>query len=133
MTFIVTLLVRWGLKDALARRLAPFAAIAAALMLLAALYGAFRVWDWFDDRAAVQADRDKANAAMLERQMKANDRAAGERSDNAITNAEQERAYVDAIHSPKPGDSADPAVRLACEQLRRDGQDTTGLPECGGR
>lgn len=130
MSWIVTLLVRWGLKEARAEKLAPLVALAAAVAILAALWTGY---DWFNDRAAVQADRAKANAAMLERLIKANDRAAGERGDNAITNAEQEQAYDDAIHKPQPGDSADPAVRLACEQLRRDGQDTTGLPECGRR
>ena len=99
MTFIAALLARWGLKKGLAGKLAPWVAAAGALALLAALLAA---WDWFDDRAAVQADRDKANAEMLERQIKANDRAASERADNAITNAKQEEAYHDAIHNPKP-------------------------------
>lgn len=133
MTFIVSLLLRWGLKEGVAKKLAPFAAAAAVIVILTALWGAWQVWDYFDDRAAVQADRDKANLDMLERQLRANDNAADARTADALTNAEQEKAYVEAIHNPKPGDSADPAVRLACEQLRRDGQDTSGLPECGGR
>ena len=130
MSFIIGLLVRWGLKESVADKMAPWVA---AALLFAFLGAILATWDYFDDRAAVRADRAKANAAMLERQMEANARAAGERSDNAITNAEQEGAFHDAIHEPKPGDSADPAVRLACEQLRRDGQDTSGLSECGGR
>jgi hypothetical protein len=133
MSFIVTLLVRWGLKETLAKRLAPFAAIAAALALLPALWGAFQVWDWFDDRAAIEQDKLEANNAMLEEQLKAEETAAAERLRNAETNRETERAYEDAILIPKSGDDPDPAVRLACERLRRDGQDTTGVPGCGGR
>jgi hypothetical protein len=130
MMWIAGLLARWGLKESVAGKLAPWVAGLGVLAILAASVAA---WDWFDDRAAIRADRDKANAAMLERQIQANDRAAGERADNAITNSEQERAFNEAIFEPQPGDSVDPAVRLACEQLRRSGQDTSSLSECGRR
>lgn len=133
MTFIITLLVRWGLKEALAKKLAPFAAIAAAFAFLGLLWGAWQVFDHFNDRAAIEQDKLESNNAMLEEQLKAQDAAAAERLRNADTNRETERAFDDAILFPETGDDPDPAVRLACERLRRDGQDTTRVPGCGGR
>lgn len=133
MSWIAALLVRWGLKEATAKLLAPAAAGAAVLAILALLWAAWGVFDHFNDRQAIEQDRLESNNAALEAQLEAEQAAAAERLRNAKTNSETERAFEDAILVPKPGDDPDPAVRLACERLRRDGQDTTGLPGCGGR
>ncbi len=133
MMFIATLLVRFGLSDAIAKKLAPLAALAAVLAILGLLWGAVQVWDHFDDRAAIAQDKLEGNNAMLEQQLEAAAGAAAEALRNAETNRDTKEALENAIHEPEPGDSADPDVRLACEQLRLDGQDTTGIPECGRR
>lgn len=133
MSFIITLLVRFGLAGDLAKKLAPFAAAAAALAILGLLWGAWQVWDHFDDKAAIEADRLEGNNAALKAQLEAAETAARERLRNAETNTETKEALTDAIQDPEPSDHPDPDVRLACEQLRLDGQDTSGFPECGGR
>lgn len=133
MMMIVGLLARFGLSDALAKKLAPFAAIPVAAAFLTALWGAWQVFDHFNDRAAIEQDKLESNNAVLEKQIEAREAAAAERVRNAETNSETERAYDDAILFPKAGDSDDAGVRLACERLRRDGQDTTSIPGCGGR
>lgn len=133
MMFVASLLARFGVAEAAAKRLAPVAAVLGVIAILGLLWAAWGVFDHFNDRQAIKEDRLEANNAALEAQLKAETKAAAERLRNADTNRETERAYEDAILDPKTGDHADPAVRLACEQLRRDGQDTTGIPECGGR
>jgi Flp pilus assembly protein TadB len=130
MMMIVGLLARLGLSERVAGKVAPW--VLGAGIVIAALL-AFQLWDYFDDRAAINADRAAANAKAAERERKADARADAERSTNADTNRDQEQAYDDAIHRPAAGDHVDPAVRLACERLRRAGQDTAAIPECGGR
>ena len=49
-----------------ARRFALPGFILACLLLLAALWGAWQAFDWFNDRQAVQRDRDAHNAQMNE-------------------------------------------------------------------
>lgn len=130
---ILALLGRWGLSERAAKVAAPFVAALAVLVILTALWGSWQVFDYFNDRAAVKQDRIEANNKAMKAQLEAAETAARERLRNARTNDEEVEAYTDAIYNPQPGDSADPGVRLACEQLRRDGQDTTAIPECGGR
>lgn len=127
---MIALLTALGLSESISRRLAPFVAILAALLILGLLWA---VWDHFDDKEAIDRDRLEANADALEGQAKAEAAAAAERARNIVTNFEQTGEFHDAIHDPRAGDSADPAVRLACQQLRNDGQDTTAIPECGRR
>lgn len=127
---IAGLLARWGMSEAKAARFAPVVAAAGVLVLLAALWP---VYDHFNDRAAIKRDRIETNAKVRERQLEAAEKAARERLRNDRTNRDLVEAYTDAINHPEPGDHVDPGVRLACEQLRRDGQDTSGFPECGGR
>lgn len=133
MMMIATLLARFGLADSVAKKLAPFAAIAAAIALLTALWGAWQVFDYLNDRAAVKQAVLENNVTALEAQVEADATAAAERLRNAATNSETERAYEDAILVPKTDDSDDPGVRLACERLRRAGRDTATVPGCGGR
>lgn len=133
MSTIAALLARWGLSGAMAKRLAPVAAIIAFVAFLGLLWGAWQVFDHFNDRAAIRQDRLESNNAALEAQLAAAAAAAKERLRNAQTNSETVEALTDAILEPEPGDSADPDVRLACQQLRLDGQDTSRIPGCGGR
>ncbi len=127
------LLLVLGVGDAAAKRLAPLGALAGVLAILSLLWAAWGVFDHFNDKAAIERDRIEANNAVLAAQLAAAEAAAKERLRNAQTNSETVEALTDAIFNPAPGDSADPDVRLACEQLRRDGQNTTGIPQCGGR
>lgn len=133
MTLIITLLARWGLSEGLAKKLAPIAALIGVFAILGVLWGAVKVWDHFDDKAAIERDRIEANNTALEAQLKAAEASAKEALRNAETNRETKEAFDDAIYNPQLGDSPDPDVRLACEQLRRDGQDTTAISECGER
>lgn len=71
MAYFVTLLLRFGLSKASAERLAPLAAVLSAVVLVGLLWGGFRVWDWQDDRKAIQADRNAANANFKNRQVEA--------------------------------------------------------------
>lgn len=127
---MISILTALGLSQRIAARSAPWVAGALAIALLAALWA---IWDHFDDKEAVRVDRLEANAGALETQAAAETAAAAERARNMVTNHQQTGDFHDAIHSPRPGDSGDPAVRLACQQLRNDGQDTAAIPECGGR
>lgn len=130
MSWVVALLARWGVKEGLAGKLAPWVAGVALFAILAALWAAY---DHFNDRQAIERDRLEADNTLLEAQIRTQDAAAAERLRNADTNSETERAFDDAILFPKSDDDPDPAVRLACERLRRSGEDTSSLPGCGGR
>lgn len=127
---VASLLGLCGLSTDLARKLAPWALGASALLLA---IGAFVVWHHFDNAAAIERDQLEANNEQLEGQIAADTAAADQRVEDVIAQIQQEEAYVDAITEPQPGDSPDPAVRLACEQLRQQGEDTTTISACGGR
>lgn len=137
MAWIISLLASWGLGEGRAKALAPWVALAAAIALLAALWmlsAPMRaIFDHFDDRRAVAEDRRANNLEQLEQQREADTAAAEQRVEDALAQQEQEQAYDDAINRPHAGDSASPRVRLACERLRRAGQDTAAIPACGGR
>lgn len=126
----IGILARLGLSRRLSEKMAPWA-LGALLLLLAALCVA--IWDHYDDEAAIERDRLKGNVEQLEDQLKADGAAADQRLQDAAAQRDQEDAYHDAIANPQAGDAGDPDVRLACEQLRRAGKDTSGLPACGGR
>jgi hypothetical protein len=100
MSLIVSLLRRWGLSRGLALRLAPWVAGAVLFAILGLLWAA---QDYFSDRAAVRADRERANAAMIERQMRAGEAASAERLRNAETNRETEKDQASKpAHINKP-------------------------------
>lgn len=123
-------LVKFGLSQTRADKLAPLG-LGLALLLLVVAGGA--LWLHFHDQRVIERDRMEANLEQLEDQVKADTKAADQRLEDAAAQDEQEEAYANAIDNPAPGDAGDPGVRLACERLRRSGQDTTGLPACGGR
>lgn len=130
MTWIVGRLLALGLSQGRAEKVAPWAV--AALLFVSAAAGGL-LWLHFHDRQVVAHATDKGNVDQLQHQVKADAKAADQRLKDAAAQTQQQEAYRDAIDKPKPGDAVDPDVRLACEQLRRSGQDTTRLPACGGR
>lgn len=127
---MITWLIGKGLSERAAKAMAVGAAIFA---FLAVAVPAVLLWDYFDDKEAVEKDRLAGNNKALTARLEAAEQSAREALENQATNADLVEAYNDAIDNPKPGDSDDPDIRLACEQLRRDGQDTTTIPECGKR
>jgi hypothetical protein len=137
MNWLTGALAGMGLPSALAARAAPWVGLALVCALLWLLWGISApiraAADWFDDREAVQDDRRRANLERLNEQAKADAKAAEQRVADVVAQIEQEQDFADAINNPQPGDSDDPNVRLGCERLRRSGQDTSGIPACGGR
>lgn len=127
---VIWLLGKFGLAESAAKKVAPWAA--AALFALLVVAG-WSIFDHFNDRAAIEQDRLESNVEQLEGQVAADTKAADQRMADLQAQQEQEKALDNAIENPLPGDSDDPHVRLACERLRRDGQDTSNLPTCGGR
>ena len=127
---VASLLGILGFSADLARKLAPWAMGLAALLLV---ISAFAIWNHSDNAAAIERDRLEANNDQLVGQVDADAAAADQRVEDVIAQIQQEEAYVDAITEPEPGDSPDPGVRLACEQLRRQGENTAAIPACGGR
>tara|TARA_R100001129_G_scaffold182748_1_gene163821 strand:+ start:905 stop:1282 length:378 start_codon:yes stop_codon:yes gene_type:complete len=121
-------LLSLGLSEGLATKLAPW--VLRVGIVLAALL-ALALWHCSEVDRAVKRDRLEANVGQLEKGTRAGERAAGERVANDRTNRQQEQDYANAIETP--GVTGDPGVGLACERLRRDGQDTAAIPECGGR
>lgn len=73
---IVKVLTGWGATERAAKLLAPFVLGLAVLALLGALWGAWELFDWWDDRQAIQRDRAAANAEFRGKQIEA-ERAAG--------------------------------------------------------
>lgn len=130
MVSIVTWLVARGLSQRAAKAVAVVGGALAACALLASLAG---LWLHFHDKGVIAEHDMAADLAAEKGAREADDHAAARRVEDATTNRDQEQAYADAIHSPAPGDSDDPAVRLACERLRRAGHDTAAIPGCGGR
>jgi hypothetical protein len=91
------------LKQETARRFAMVGFIAVLILTAIAGYGAFQVWDYFDDRAAVNADRAQSKAEATERARKADERARG--ASEAIPDKvekENAKARTDARNSDDP-------------------------------
>lgn len=130
MSWLAGILVKLGLKESGAEKVAPWVA-GALLCVLAALSAG--LWLHFHDRKVIAQDRQGANLAAVKGQSTADAHAADQRVKDALANRDQEETYAKAIHTAQPGDSSDPDVRLACEQLRRAGKDTKSIPACGGR
>lgn len=128
--WIARCLVGLGLSRSAATKTAPWIA-GSALCLLVAAALALVVQSIRAD--AVNDDRAASDLEALQGQANADARAADQRLKDDRSQRAQEDDYHDAVESPIPGDSDDAGVRLACERLRRDGQDTTAIPACGGR
>ena len=98
-----------------ARRLAPWAFVFALLLALAATWGLFRVgwavFDWWNDRAAIEDATGKANAEFRERQLEA-ERKAGDAKDtrDAADAAAQRDLEKELDDADKAGSSGADAV-----------------------
>lgn len=95
-----------GVSAETARLVAPLGIVLALLLAAGATWGAFRLWDWWDDRAAIEEATAKANADFRARQVEA-ERAAGAGKEardaaNADGQRDLERKVRDA---DKDGDS----------------------------
>lgn len=129
MIAIAALLARWGLSERIAKVLAPFAAVLAALALLAALWGAWRAFDWLNDRQAVKSHE-------IEREAQAGrhrETAAAERLGDALKDAGNEEDLHDAIDKAPRGGQLSPHARaLNCERLRKLGRIPPACGPAGG-
>ncbi|CDO35829.1 hypothetical protein [Novosphingobium sp. KN65.2] len=128
--WIARCLVGLGLSRSAGTKAAPWIAGFALCLLVVAVFtlavSAIRA-------DAVKKDRAASDLEALQGQAKADARAADQRLKDDRAQRAQEDDYHDAVERPAPGDSDDAGVRLACERLRHDGQDTTAIPACGGR
>lgn len=111
-----------------ARKFALAGFILACLLAVGAAVGAFKLWDWWDDRKAVSAAVTKANNETLTRTIEANEAAANERLGDAARLSAIEKGYRDALHDPPPGTALSARQRHACQQLRTQGFGETDLP-----
>lgn len=100
-----------GVPASAARRFAPLGFAIALLALLAAVWGLFQagwaVFDWWNDRAAIENATGKANAEFRERQIEV-ERAAGSDKDDrdAADQAAQRDLEKELDDAEKSGDSA---------------------------
>jgi hypothetical protein len=117
--WFVRLLLGAGVSQARANRWAPYAAMVALVLLLAAFAA---TWLHIHDARVIDAHEAKLEA----RAAPARDQAAQERAQDAIANAQQRETYHDVIASSGPDVPPAPSsLALACERLRRAGN---GLP-----
>ncbi|WP_337846868.1 hypothetical protein [Sphingomonas sp.] len=111
--FAVSALMRVGLAEPLARRVAPFALAAAFVLAMAA---AWLIWLSNHDATVIE----QHEAKIEQRAAPARDRAADQRARDTIRLNEQERAYHDAIDNSGADTAPDAAgLALGCERLRR--------------
>lgn len=91
--------------------------IVGVLLLVGMATGGWALFDWFNDRQAVQRDRDRANVEALEAELEA-DRAAGAAADaREEANRQAEEGLNDAIDDAQDdGRNAHDAV---ADELRR--------------
>lgn len=123
MTWILALLARWGVPESVRRPLLIVTAIIAALALLAVLKGCY-------DRGVVERHDDAVNLEAEKGARGADAKAADQRASDAATNREESDDYAKAISSAAPSAPDDAHRRLACERLRRAGQDPAAIPAC---
>lgn len=110
---LVSLLVRVGLSNTIAKRAAP---IVLATVAIGAVVGGARLWLSFHDGRVVAQHEAQLDA----RAAPARDRAAEQRAIDAETIREQEQCYHEAIANSVSDGPPDPAaLALNCERLRR--------------
>lgn len=108
--WLISLVTGLGVPPRLAK---PVLAVAGALLLGLALWGAVKL----HDRRVI-----RDHQVQIERRAQpATDKAADERANDAITNAKHEEEAHSAIHSVPDAAPAAPSHELACERLRRRG------------
>lgn len=108
---LIGLFAQWGLPEPL-RKIAAWATAAVAIVLL--LIGLKAAYD-----ASVIREHESERAADT---IEARDDAAGERADDAIRQAEEERKRNEAIDKAQGGQLSPAAHALACERLRKLGR-----------
>lgn len=119
---IIGLLVRKGLSQGRAEKMAPWLGGVAAIALLGLLAG---LWLHFHDRAVIARNDAKAVAKVAP----AHAKAAGQRAADTIKQADNERKAHDAINQSGPDTAPAPAaVAHNCQRLRRAGIDEGRLP-----
>jgi hypothetical protein len=99
--FFIAIAARWGLTGGAAKLAGWLLAIAAAIALLGALWGAWKAFDWLNDRQAVRRDIDRTNVDVLGRQIGA-ERKAGAELGNAIDAAgNQQQQAEERAHAAR--------------------------------
>lgn len=118
LSLFLAVAARLGVPERFKRLAAIGLATVALASLAAAGWGAFKLWDWFDDRKAVIEDRNKSNAALRGRVIQA-DRAAGAAKDarDRAFDADQDRLKEKADEAKRAGRSPLDAM---FDELRND-------------
>jgi hypothetical protein len=117
-----------GLSERAARVAAWLMAAIAVFAILSLLAGLWRVFDWWDDRRAVEAAVAKANVKALGTAREADDSAAAQaaRDDRIIAmQLEEVKHAIANVESDAPGAVA---VAHSCQRLRRHGFAEADLP-----
>lgn len=97
MSRLVAFFLSRGLGARAAKLWAVVVAALAVVALLTALWGIWQAIDWWDDRQAVNADRDAANAEFLERQVKAEREASAAKADRDRSEAAEQDELEDEV------------------------------------
>lgn len=84
------------------------------------------------DKSVISGYEAETGAVIIEQNADALADAAEQRTKDeaAVRTAEEDRNHE--IEKAAPARTADAAARLACERLRRSGQDTSGIARCAG-
>ncbi len=117
-----------GLSEPAARIAAWVAGAVALLAILGLLAGAWRVFDWWDDRAAIEAAVNKANVKALATARAADDRAAEQAAADDRVIGRQLEETIDVIENAKGGGAGSARVAHNCQRLRRHGFAEADLP-----
>lgn len=121
---IIRLLAGFGLSERVSKIAAPFVALLAVFALLSALWGAWQVFDYFNDRAAVKQDRIEREAveaaAALEAERRATAAEAVRQGARTAASAETIK-QLEEIEDADPEAAAGPAAagsRTVADRLR---------------
>lgn len=125
-------MISWIVARGLSERAAKAAAIAtcliAVLLILASLRGAWAIFDWFNDRDAVEKAVNKANVDALDTAREADDQAARTAQADEQVISDQAQEAIDAIENAQGGAPSAAAVAHNCQRLRAYGFEGTDLP-----
>jgi hypothetical protein len=106
------LLSFFGLSDKLAKKFAPLGLALIIIMMIGLLVGGFMLWDHFDDKAAVEADRNASKAVAVSKA-----READERAQRAATGKSEDIRHGNERAREAASGSDDP-LRDALDSLR---------------
>ncbi|QQN75050.1 hypothetical protein [Croceicoccus sp. YJ47] len=128
MSWIVAVLARWGVPEAVRR---PLGTVLLVLTLAIAVVAAWSLWLRAHDAAVIE----RHDTAREVEAGAARETAAGERVDDALRNEANERKNREAIDNAPKGGTLDPAAHaLACQRLRNLGRIPAACrsSSCGG-